>query len=221
MIRIAFRPLGRERCLGGFHYLATLLSALHEHAATRVEAAFLVPRSLGDERLDQLRPYLRRGPVSYGATAHSEAPFTRTVSAALRTCDAIFEDACRRQRIDLAFQHADWLGSRFSIPSLAWLGDFQHRVVPDMFSLRLSVRRELRFRAVLRRASLPYVLSEADLSIGHHFYPHFAPKMRSLPFAVGLSAQTFARDPLQTTQKYSLPPKFVLFPGQFWKHKNT
>ena len=217
---IAFRPFGGQRWLGGIHYLTTLLSALHEHARNEVEAVLFAPPTIEAETIDRLRPYLRRPPVPIGATDGRAQSLLTAVSDGARRRSTRFDSACSRHGVDLAFQHADWLGSRFSTPTLAWLGDFQHRVLPEMFPPSLRWKRELRFRTVLGSASLLYVLSEADKALGRQFYPQFSSKLRALPFAVALPEAAGAGDPAAIRGRYSLPRRFVLFPGQLWKHKN-
>ena len=215
-MRIAFQPFGGQGWLGGFHYLATLLSALHEYASDDVEAVLLMPAGADPVLIDKLRPHLANDPVPAPGAG---APTTAVGELARRRAERI-EAVCRREEIDVVFQHAEWLGSRFGLPTLAWLGDFQHRVLPEMFGRRLAWRREVRFRAVLRSATLLYVLSEADKQLGDGFYPWAAPKLRALPFAVGLPEDGFPSDPRATVDRHGLPERFFLLPGQLWRHKN-
>jgi glycosyltransferase involved in cell wall biosynthesis len=220
MMRIAFRPFGGHSWLGGHQYLTTLLSALRDEAPTRAEPVLFAANDVPDERLDDLRSFVRNDPIRYGKASAPQKALGTIIDASVRRRDSEFEKACQRADIDLVFQHADWLGSGFSIPSLAWLGDFQHRAMPEMFPYHRSARRELRFRNVLRTASLVYVLSETDRAIGATLYPRHSDKIVALPFAVGLSPDVYERDPRETVDQYALPPRFFLFPSQFWKHKN-
>jgi len=215
-MRVAFQLFGGEGWLGGFHYLATLLSALKEHAADDVEAVLLTPPGVDPQLVQRLRPNLTADPVQLPLAG---GPATTLGELARRRAGRV-EEVCRREGVDVVYQHAEWLGSRFGLPTLAWLGDFQHRVLPEMFGRRLAWRREARFRAVLRSATLLYVLSEADKRLGDGFYPRAAPKLRALPFAVGLPDEAFSSDPVATRERHGLPERFVLFPGQLWRHKN-
>jgi glycosyltransferase involved in cell wall biosynthesis len=215
-MRVAFQFFGGEGWLGGFHYLATLLSALKEHAADDVEAVLLTPPGVDPQLLQRLRPHLTADPVQLPLAG---GPATTLGDLARRRAGRV-EEVCRREGVDVVYQHAEWLGSRFGLPTLAWLGDFQHRVLPEMFGRRLAWRREARFRAVLRSATLLYVLSESDKQLGDACYPRAAPKLRALPFAVGLPTEAFTCDPVETRERHGLPERFVLFPGQLWRHKN-
>lgn len=215
-MRVAFQLFGGAGWLGGFHYLATLLSALHEHAPDDVEAVLLVPPKADSHLVQRLRPHLSVEPVPLPPTEARSANARELV----RRRAGYVEAVCRREGVDVVFQHAEWLGSRFGLPTVAWLGDFQHRVLPEMFGRRLAWRRELRFRTVLRSATLLYVLSKADKALGDAFYPRAAPKLRALPFAVGLGDDTWACDPVETRTCHGLPERFLLFPGQLWRHKN-
>jgi len=215
-MKVAFQLFGGEGWLGGFHYLSTLLSALREHADDEVEAVLLIRPGADPELVRRLRPHLVSDPIELpparGAATNASQLIRRRAGAV--------EAVCRRQGVNVVFQHAEWLGSRFGLPTLAWLGDFQHRVLPEMFGRRLAWRREARFRAVLRSATLLYVLSEADKRLGDGFYPAAASKLRALPFAVGLPVEAFACDPVGTRDRHKLPERFFLLPGQLWRHKN-
>ncbi len=214
-LRVAFQLFGGDGWLGGFHYLSTLLSALHEHAGDDVEALLLVPPRTEPELVRRLRPHLPRDAVALPASSRAT-----TFNDVARRRAGRIESVCRREGVDVVFQHAEWLGSGFELPTLAWLGDFQHRVLPEMFGRRLAWRREARFQAVLRSATLLYVLSEADKRLGDSFYPRAAAKLRALPFAVGLPDDAFICDPAGTRDKHALPEQFFLLPGQLWRHKN-
>ena len=215
-MRVAFQLFGGAGWLGGFHYLTTLLSALHEHVPDELEAVLLVPPQADPDLVERLRPHLPGAPVPLPAAGGRAA----TAGELARRRARRVEEVCRREAVDVVFQHAEWLGRGFGLPTLAWLGDFQHRVLPEMFGRRLAWRREVRFRSVLRSATLLYVLSEADRALGRAFYPQAAAKVRALPFAVGLADETFACDPAEARERLGLPAKFLLFPGQLWRHKN-
>lgn len=217
---MAFQPFGGAGWLGGVHYLTTLLSALYEHAAGDIAPVLFVPANIEAGVIARLRPYLISDPVQLPDVTGQAPRAIRALRDSLRRCREDFDKACRRENIDVAFQHAEWLGANFSVPTIAWLGDFQHRALPEMFPHGLALRREVRFRSVMRTASLLYVLSRADQALGERYYPSFSRKLRALPFAVGLPPEARELDPVATAVKYGLPRKYVLFPGQFWKHKN-
>lgn len=219
-LRVAFQPFGGTGWLGGRHYLTTLLAALHEHAAAEVEPVLIVPAAADAEVVAGLRPFLRTDPIVMPPTEGVRAWAVQAVGDGLARRSAALETTCRGAGIDVVYQHAEWLGSRFEIPTLAWLGDFQHRVLPEMFGRQLRWRRELRFQAVLRSATLLYVLSESDRELGNRFYPRFSPKLRALPFAVHVPPDALLADPVDTRIRYGLPQKFFVFPGQQWRHKN-
>ena len=214
-MRVAFQLFGGEGWLGGFHYLSTLLSALHEHAYDDLEAVLLVPPATNPELVERLQSHLSRDPVPLPPST-----FAATIGDLTRRQAGRVAAVCREEGVDVVFQHTEWLGSSFGLPTLAWLGDFQHRVLPEMFGRRLAWRREVRFQAVLRSATLIYVLSEADKQLGDAIYPRAAAKLRALPFAVGLPEEAFICDPAETRDKHGLPEQFFFLPGQLWRHKN-
>jgi glycosyltransferase involved in cell wall biosynthesis len=51
-------------------------------------------------------------------------------------------------------------------------------------------------------------------------YPQNRHKLSVLPFTMYLGRDWRSPDPRRVVRKYGLPAKFLLFPSQFWRHKN-
>lgn len=217
-LRIAFQSFGGRQWLGGVHYLATLLSVLRDHAHGVIEPLLFVRPGTDPSVVAQLSDLLALEPIPVGGAKVGSVAWCADQGVFQK--DRWLESACRREGVDLVYQHSEWLGLRFGIPTLAWLGDFQHRVLPEMFPAKQYWMREARFRAVLRSASLLYVLSETDLRFGRRFYDRASEKLRALTFAVTVPPQAWALDPALVARRYELPDRYFLFPGQLWKHKN-
>ena len=52
------------------------------------------------------------------------------------------------------------------------------------------------------------------------WFPMDERRVGVLPFASVFDDSVFNGDPQAIVQKYNLPKKFLMFPSQFWKHKN-
>jgi glycosyltransferase involved in cell wall biosynthesis len=218
-MRIAFQPFGGDRWLGGLHYLQTLISALREHCPKDLEPVLVTRGSDDPDAVERLRPLFATAPVHLNGLGPVPRA-RRVIDQAFFARDRELEAVCRRDAISVVFQHAEWLGFRFGLPTVAWLGDFQHRVLPEMFPPSQYWRRELRFRTVFRGASVLYVLSETDRRLGRDFYPRHAAKLRALPFAVAVPSEVYEVSPARVAERHRLPQEYFFFPGQLWKHKN-
>ena len=107
-----------------------------------------------------------------------------------------------------------------SVPLLTWFYDFQHRHLPQLFSLD---ERQNRDRVLLREAELATRVVVKSASVAEDFRA-FAPlqagKVRQISWISHIPAGVYAQDPSVALARYHLPEKFFYLPNQFWKHKN-
>jgi len=122
--------------------------------------------------------------------------------------------------VEVAFEPALFHGWRFPIPTIAWIPDFQHRHLPDLFSTREYWKRELGYRAQVASGRMVMVSSEDARRDCEHFYPASAKKIAVVRFAVLLDPDSLIGDAAQVVQRHALPERFFYLPNQFWKHKN-
>lgn len=102
----------------------------------------------------------------------------------------------------------------------AWIPDFQHLHLPQLFSANELVMRERGFGAIARSAPTVVVSSAASASDFARVYPDFAHKLAILRFRVSLPAETWNSDGVSTVRKYNLPSRYLIICNQFWHHKN-
>lgn len=220
-VRVAFTVFGGDGWTGGINYLRNLISALAELPGRPVTPVLFIAPDTPAAALADITPHLPQPPVVVpGWAADGAARRRRLWHSAVLQNDRVSFDAFARQRIDVVFVHAAWYGLRFSIPTLAWIADFQHRHLPQMFSRSNRLRRDLGYAALSGCADSVMLSSEDARRDCEHFYPNSRGKTAVLPFAVWLDAQLLSTDAAAVARKHGLPERFFYMPNQLWKHKN-
>jgi glycosyltransferase involved in cell wall biosynthesis len=114
------------------------------------------------------------------------------------------------------------LGFLTDVPSIYQPHDLQHLHLPEFFTEREIERRELTYRTFCERASLVVVMTSwgrQDL-VARYGVP--AEKVAVVPWGSVLASYPTpsATDLEEIRTRMILPEKFLLFPGQTWRHKN-
>ncbi|HWA13850.1 MAG TPA: glycosyltransferase family 1 protein [Burkholderiales bacterium] len=216
MIRAAFTLPDRVRWTGGYQYFINLFRVLHRHGSGKVRPVVFVAPDTPEADLAPLGGDIAqvvRSPAFSGALAGR-----RLARALLLGCDRAAARLYERERIDVVFESARYHGWRFPRPAIAWLPDFQHRLLPELFGRRAWLRRELGFRAQAGSGRLVMLSSQASKAEFESFYPGHAARARVVPFAVELPAMAAAAPDVRG--KYGLPGAYFYLPNQFWAHKN-
>jgi len=109
-----------------------------------------------------------------------------------------------------------------NISSLYQVHDLQHRHLPQLFTPRERLARELQYRTFCDQAqtiSVTTAWGRQDLIQQYGLSPG---KVIVVPWAPALTAypQPSETDLAATQHKFSLPDKFLFYPAQTWAHKN-
>ncbi|WP_245313267.1 glycosyltransferase family 4 protein [Bradyrhizobium macuxiense] len=126
----------------------------------------------------------------------------------------------RAHQIDIVFESARFFGWRLPFPAIAWFPDFQHRLLPNLFSRQAYWRRDLGFRAQIasgRHIMLSSVSALGDLT---RFYPGVTNGVSVVRFATEPPSDSLTTDAFDIVARYGLPQRFLYLPNQFWRHKN-
>lgn len=134
--------------------------------------------------------------------------------------NAAAEKELSRHAIDVVFEPATFYGWRFSIPAIAWMPDFQHRHLPDLFRKTAYLKREIRCRIQVASGRHMLLSSEDARRDCETFYPASRGSTSVVRFAVTPDPHTLRLDPAEVARGYGLPRQFYYLPNQFWKHKN-
>ena len=153
------------------------------------------------------------------------------LSRALKAGNRAFAGAVRGNAFDFVFpltydnQHnlGVSLPLRTSLAPARWAGwipDFQHKLLPQLFSAKEIAHRDRGIAELAREAKTLVVSSE---SAGRDFRSHCPDskaRVELLRFCTAPNPDWFAGDPQAVQQKYHLPDRFFLISNQLWQHKN-
>jgi glycosyltransferase involved in cell wall biosynthesis len=106
------------------------------------------------------------------------------------------------------------------VKSVAWIPDFQHRHLPDLFSESLRSYRDETFRLLAERCGRVILSSRMAMDDFVNFSPTNAAKARIVSFCSLFPFEPPSGDVFATQRKFQLPRKFALVANQFWMHKN-
>lgn len=108
-------------------------------------------------------------------------------------------------------------------PQVAWIPDFQHVHLPQMFSEKEITSRNKNFKAISKKADAVILSSYDALKDYSNFVPEYALKGRVARFVSQPPAFYFdlkESDYLVVKDKYSIDRPYIYVPNQFWRHKN-
>lgn len=122
--------------------------------------------------------------------------------------------------IHVIFPVFDSLGVNSPISWIGWIPDFQHRHFPDFFSEQERTQRDEKFQELINQSSHIVVSSEDAKSDLLNFYSSEANRISAYRFRTFADPSWFSENPIKVADDFELPEKFLMFPSQFWKHKN-
>jgi glycosyltransferase involved in cell wall biosynthesis len=126
----------------------------------------------------------------------------------------------KRLNIDVVFESAQFFGWRLGFPVIAWIPDFQHKVLPHLFSSSGWWRRELGFRMQILAGRTIMLSSEDARFCCEHYYPSTYGRTHVVRFAILPKCHALEADSRDIENLYNLTTPFFFMPNQFWRHKN-
>ncbi len=224
-LRLAFTNLTYTQWTAGSHYLKNLFIALKSlDSSWRPEIVLVVPHQAQPESYNILSAYIDQ--LLYMPPASSMPDFWQRQMIRTKKWLGIclepeppLSSRLREDRVDSLFANIEF-GSRFSVPLLSWIADFQHLHLPEMFSPEEIQQRNRLFSQIVANANRVILSSHDALQDFNHFAPQAIHKARVLSFVAQVPAQTYDSNPSWVCEYYHLPDRFIYLPNQFWKHKN-
>src|ERR1700744_4768592 len=221
LTRVAFTLISGANWMGtgGYNYLVNLAQVVSAHAGDRVRMVLFVGT---DTVAANVEPFTALSKVQVVRhSAFDDARRKRRLGQALLTgCDRAAAQAFREHQIDVLFECAQFYGRRFPFPGIAWITDFQHRHLPELFSRRAYWKRELGFRAQISSRREVMLSSEDSRSDCETFFPQSLGRTSVVRFAVLPPASSDFQGDRAIASSYQLPQRYFYLPNQFWKHKN-
>jgi glycosyltransferase involved in cell wall biosynthesis len=221
LIRVAFTLISGANWVGtgGYNYLVNLAQALSAHAQDRLQMVFFVGT---DAVAANVEPFADLSGVEVVRvwTFNDARRSQRLRQALLTGCDRAAAHAFREHRIDVLFECAQFYGWRFPFPGIAWMTDFQHRHLPQLFGFGAYWKRDLGFRAQIFSRRHVMLSSEDSRSDCEVFFPRSIGRTSVVRFAIVPPKLSDGDGDRAIASSYQLPERYFYLPNQFWKHKN-
>src|SRR5580658_5810830 len=204
---------------GGYNYLVNLSQVLSAHAQDRVQMVLFVGT---DTVAANIVPFAAiPGLQIVRAAAFNDARRKQRLLQALCTGrDLAAAHAFCEHRIDVLFECAQFYGWRFPFPRVAWITDFQHRHLPELFSFGAYWKRDLGFRAQIFSRRHVMLSSEDSRSDCEAFFPRSVGRTSVVRFATLPPKLSEGDGDCAIASSYQLPERYFYLPNQSWKHKN-
>jgi glycosyltransferase involved in cell wall biosynthesis len=218
-MRVAFTLIGGAEWTGGHYYLSNLLYVLGQYAHKTLTPVLFVGEDCPAKCLGEFSAIPN---IEIIRTSHLNVERKRSslLQALLFGRDIEMRALFVAQGIDVVFEAARFFGWRLDIPAIAWIPDFQHRVLPHMFHVLARWKRELGFRAQVLGGRFIMLSSDDAREACERYYPDTIGRTYTVHFAVP-SGQAIDREAARgIADLYKLPERFFFMPNQFWRHKN-
>lgn len=115
------------------------------------------------------------------------------------------------------------IGRLFQKKGIFWIPDFQHKNLPEFFSLEELEKKDANFNRMTDMQN-PMVLSSFDAKNDiDHFYPQHKCKVEVVHFVSYIEPEIREITPeleQNVREKFGLNRKYIYTPNQFWQHKN-
>lgn len=219
-LTVALTDLTKAGWTAGGRYLANLLTALAAtYPGDEVRTLLLRADGAGPNDLDGLagRVVLMDPPAAGGLAGRVRDALARRGMAP--PPPSPMGARLRREGADCLFAAGEY-GPRLGVPLVAWIPDFQHLHLPEMFSAAELRRRDEALTRIADRADRIVLSSQDALQDLGRFNARAAAKGRVLHFAAQPPAFAPDDDPAWVCARYHLPERFIYLPNQFWAHKN-
>jgi glycosyltransferase involved in cell wall biosynthesis len=219
VIRVAFAPISGKSWTGGYNYFLNLMRSLTDHASARLRPVLCIA---DDVDQDLLAPFTSLSGIdvlrSSGFREELKARHLR--EAVLTGLDRSAVREFEAHGVNVIFEAAQFFGWRLRIPAIAWIPDFQHRYLRQMFSAKSYWRRELGFRAQVLSGRHVMLSSEDARQDCERFYPATRGRTHVVHFAIHAQSAISSSQARAIANQYGLPDQFFFLPNQFWVHKN-
>lgn len=219
MIRVAFTLIGGKNWTGGYNYLLNLLRVITARGSGAVQPVLFFG---ADMDADEALPFRAIDGVEIvtSSTLNADRRFASLLVSLLLGADPAMRRLLDEYRIDVVFENARFHGARLGIPAIAWIPDFQHRELPNLFSRAAWWKRELGFRAQIAAGRTIMLSSHHACDACERHYPASIGRTRVVRFAVPSAGRPDAGAIRSAREAFGLPERYLYMPNQFWQHKN-
>ena len=219
--RIGILHIGSERWIAGVIYLQNLVGALAS-LSPREDNGIFVVTAAHRLRLRHGRIEGTNGVVPFG-WKNGDPAWRRLAGAGLSIAFGFrplgLDEAVQRAAIDVLFPVTQ--ACRFDAPvkPIAWIPDFQHLHFPQYWSEQALEQRRAAVAGLIE-SNCDLVVSSDNARRDLATLNPSRKRVHVLPFVTVPRFNWLNGDPNEAVQRYGLPRKYLMFPSQFWQHKN-
>lgn len=214
---------GGKGWIAGVNYIHNLIRALELLPdGERPPVHLIIPYNEDADLHRDVRKFLRF--YAYRADDDRRLKVRRAFESLTRARrPASFEGLLSRLKTKAIFPLQYSLGPDFTVPWIAWIPDFQHKHMPQFFTPEELDERDRRYTKIIVEAAQVVISSQAAYSDLKRWFPAIAAARGNVSvftFPSVAGPEWYQGDPIAAAAKFSLPDKFLIFPSQFWAHKN-
>ena len=222
-LSIGFLGNGSHQWVAGILYLKSLAESLSSLPRDeRPELRLIMPPQTDASLYKDLRPKLSGlHHYAYERGYSKKRLLKAFCSSWSRGRGAVgFERLVERLKLDVLYPCHIPLARSFPIPWVSWIPDFQHKRCPQFFSEQELEDRDRNFRQLIDDASHVIVSSmDAYDDLMRWFKPD-RDKVSIYRYRMSIEDRFYLEDPKVIANGFGLPEKYLMFPSQFWVHKN-
>ena len=217
MRTVAFTPPVSKEWLGGINYYRNLCSAIVRYERENIQIKIFLPYGQEKAIFDDFPPEIVCQETRF-LTRWSIPWIFRKLWSKCFDNDSVLAWYLRRQQVDV-ISHQQSPARCMGLYNIGWIPDFQHKYLPDFFTVKELQTRERAFALLAEKMDIIILSSQTAKDDFVKYYPQYAGKARVLRFvpAIDFSAR---RTMAEVKEKYALPEKFFFLPNQYWVHKN-
>jgi glycosyltransferase involved in cell wall biosynthesis len=130
------------------------------------------------------------------------------------------EGVVERTKARVVFPAGVSLGGEFPVSWIGWIPDFQHKRLPQFFSDEELRYRDESFQRIVDEASHVVLSSQDAYRDLMQWFPIEPQRVSVFPFVSVSTDEWYEENPANIAAEFQLPQKFLIFPSQFWIHKN-
>jgi len=217
LIRVGFLISFSDRLLGQLNYFRNLLEAIYSLRDRKIEPVVFTGDKVDEKLFKDFPPTeLIKTPVLNRNSPHW---FIHQVSQRLIPRDIILENLLNKHNISI-LSHSGTLGRNSTIKTIAWIPDFQHKHLPELFRKVELKYRDQTHKKYCRETTCLLLSSYDALKDLQTFHPDCVDKTKILHFVAGPLANLDLPDIEKLKEKYKFSPPYFHLPNQFWVHKN-
>lgn len=220
-IVIAFFPPSNKDWMGGVNYFCNLFHAMNVSATLD----FMPIAFVGKKSSREVVKLYQECNVNVVFTSlldrRSFISFFDRLSFKLFGKRFLLNCLMKKHSVDVVSHVQNDMG--VSCKQIAWIPDFQHMHLPDMFTSHEIQSRNKSFEQVSKKANAIILSSYDALKDFKDFFPNCASKGFVAQFVSqppNFYFQLDESDAIAIKEKYKIDRPFIYVPNQFWRHKN-